>query len=318
MLSEPYLYRSSKHRDYPQLTKLYKKHVPWPINQNRLKLWDKEEQDAGVFKRVVCENSKTKKIVGLASITKDPYHANQGHYTLDVLVDLNHRCYGIGSDLCKILDPYLDKLQPSSIYAYIGDQAFEAQKFVKNLGFDHIQTEGEYHCKLRKYKYTKPCFHNDYEIINFEKAEHRLNYFDKQLWKLDYDLHSQIQESDNSTQRPRYREWLRRKKFDKFTMKKNSFVVIYKPTKEIIGFTTVTRDPQPKTAMIEITGVLEQHRRKGLGKALKLICLNSLKKTSIETVRTMNDITNEPIINLNKALGFNLVNKWYTYAKKKD
>jgi GNAT superfamily N-acetyltransferase len=68
-------------------------------------------------------------------------------------------------------------------------------------------------------------------------------------------------------------------------------------------------------AITQMTGVLREHRRRGLATALKLLSFRYLKKRSFREVRTHNDTANPPILNLNQKMGYRRLPGWLVWDK---
>jgi GNAT superfamily N-acetyltransferase len=61
---------------------------------------------------------------------------------------------------------------------------------------------------------------------------------------------------------------------------------------------------RPSTVMTAFTGVLREHRNKGIAKALKLQTLVQAAELGVHAVETDNDYENAPILHLNEELGY--------------
>jgi mycothiol synthase len=68
-------------------------------------------------------------------------------------------------------------------------------------------------------------------------------------------------------------------------------------------------------AITHMTGVLREHRRRGLATALKLLSFRYLRKRGFREVRTHNDTANPPILNLNQKMGYRRLPGWLVWDK---
>jgi mycothiol synthase len=68
-------------------------------------------------------------------------------------------------------------------------------------------------------------------------------------------------------------------------------------------------------AITHMTGVLREHRRRGLATALKLLSFRYLKERGFREVRTHNDTANPPILNLNQKMGYRRLPGWLEWDK---
>lgn len=89
--------------------------------------------------------------------------------------------------------------------------------------------------------------------------------------------------------------------------KLHNLVAVYVPTGEFAGYTQInTQDLQPDLAWQFDTGVHPDHRNKGLGRWLKAALIERIVEEFPEITRvdTENADSNEPMLNINVAMGF--------------
>jgi GNAT superfamily N-acetyltransferase len=68
-------------------------------------------------------------------------------------------------------------------------------------------------------------------------------------------------------------------------------------------------------AITGMTGVLRDHRRRGLATTLKVLSFRYLKERGFREVRTHNDPANPPILNLNQEMGYRRLPGWLAWDK---
>ena len=87
---------------------------------------------------------------------------------------------------------------------------------------------------------------------------------------------------------------------------------------EYVGISNVNKDssgePRLKTG---VTGIKREYRRKGVATAMKLAVIDFAKRNGIEKIITENE-ENNPMYDLNVALGFRPIPAWLTYKKRFD
>lgn len=104
--------------------------------------------------------------------------------------------------------------------------------------------------------------------------------------------------------RDREEAWARRK------LESTTFVAVHEPTGEFAGYTELTFPPTwPTRSYQNDTGVDPAHRDKGLGRWLKAANLLAVidERPQIERILTWNAGSNDPMLHINHALGFRLV-----------
>ncbi|MBM3472290.1 MAG: GNAT family N-acetyltransferase [Armatimonadetes bacterium] len=77
-------------------------------------------------------------------------------------------------------------------------------------------------------------------------------------------------------------------------------------------------DPElqrPSGALVEWVGVLEEERRKRLGEAVMVACLNYLKRRAVEPNCIVTQYARQPAVELYKKLGYRFVRECRTYVK---
>ena len=85
---------------------------------------------------------------------------------------------------------------------------------------------------------------------------------------------------------------------------------------EYVATTTLGLPPHvDEPAITHMTGVLREHRRRGLATALKLMSFRYLKERGFREVRTHNDTANPPILNLNQKMGYRRLPGWLVWDK---
>jgi mycothiol synthase len=85
---------------------------------------------------------------------------------------------------------------------------------------------------------------------------------------------------------------------------------------EYVATTTLELPPNPdEPAITHMTGVLREHRRRGLATALKLLSFRYLRECGFREVRTHNDTANPPILNLNRKMGYHRLPGWLEWDK---
>jgi RimJ/RimL family protein N-acetyltransferase len=85
---------------------------------------------------------------------------------------------------------------------------------------------------------------------------------------------------------------------------------------EYVATTTLELPPHvDEPAITHMTGVLREHRRRGLATALKLMSFRYLKERGFREVRTHNDTANPPILNLNQKMGYRRLPGWLVWDK---
>ena len=95
-----------------------------------------------------------------------------------------------------------------------------------------------------------------------------------------------------------------------------TYVAVHKPTGDFVGSTSIQIDQlQPERAWQWETVVHPDHRNKGLGRLLKAAMVERLVRDwpKVEHIDTFNAGSNEPMLNINIAMGFKPIELTNTY-----
>jgi mycothiol synthase len=93
-----------------------------------------------------------------------------------------------------------------------------------------------------------------------------------------------------------------------------AFIFLAKHGDELVGLTEMGL-PKEGPAQTNMTGVLREHRGKGVALALKLASLKALQVRDYTETRTQNDTLNPTILHLNEKLGYRRLPGWLQYQK---
>jgi predicted GNAT family acetyltransferase len=93
----------------------------------------------------------------------------------------------------------------------------------------------------------------------------------------------------------------------------SSFVALH--GEQLVGLTMIEQ-LKDGPAITDATGVLREHRNRGVALALKVKSLAALKASGRAEARTHNDTANPSIIHLNEKLGYTRLPGWLEWEKR--
>jgi RimJ/RimL family protein N-acetyltransferase len=93
-----------------------------------------------------------------------------------------------------------------------------------------------------------------------------------------------------------------------------AFIFLARHADELVGLTVIEL-PKEGPAQTSSTGILREHRGKGVGMALKVMSFQALKARGYKEARTQNDTVNPAILHLNEKLGYRRLPGWLQYEK---
>jgi len=133
------------------------------------------------------------------------------------------------------------------------------------------------------------------------------------LWNLQWAVRRDVPR-DGETRREPFAQFKRRVTQDPSYQADANFIAVLNDN--YIGMTGLSYNAvDPTLGQTHLTGVVREHRRKGIATALKVHAISIAKARGVKRIKTMNHETN-PMLNLNLRLGFQSGPVWRYYVKK--
>jgi RimJ/RimL family protein N-acetyltransferase len=85
-----------------------------------------------------------------------------------------------------------------------------------------------------------------------------------------------------------------------------------------VGLSAATHHQKENFVFNEMTGVIPQYRRRGLAIALKLLVVQFARAVGVDLIRTFNDSMNEPMLAVNRRMGYRSFTTSYSMETKFD
>jgi GNAT superfamily N-acetyltransferase len=307
--------------DYRRLTDIYDE--IFPERSRSIEEWrfydDSLDGSKYYFKRYACLDASSGETLGFGEMWNPPWMYHPKKFWLDGWVDPKHQRQGVGS---AIFDKLLqDLLSLGGIVAWMGarEDMIESVSFASKRGFRE---------KMRGWESTINPQHFDgsrfgvYAAraadagITFSTLQQELRDDPKCYEKL-YDLvqtaFRDVPIADTPTDTP-YDQWV------SFEMKNPNLIpeayMIAKDHEKYVATSVVWRlKKEPHSLYQGLTGVLREHRGKGIAVALKLRVLDYARNNGFDNIRTFNASTNEGMLAINNKLGFTRDSAWITFEK---
>jgi GNAT superfamily N-acetyltransferase len=148
---------------------------------------------------------------------------------------------------------------------------------------------------------------SDYELFYWEApiAEELLQKYCDMVYVMNTAPREDFEEEDETLTPEVWRQIEEREKLSQADLQ--CYVAVHKPTGDWVGYTTVeTLRLHPVQAFQWDTGVHPEHRNRGLGRWLKAAMIKRLRAEhpEVEWIDTGNAASNEPMLNINIAMGF--------------
>jgi len=271
------------------------------------------------FKRYTCTSPDTREPVGFAQLQHVPWMYHPKKLWFDIFVDPKHQRKGIGSALYDRLSQDFKALGIIISWTGVKEDVPYPIEFAKKRGFHEKMRAWESRLNPATVnpaafaKYVEKASQNGIHIVTLADEAKR----DPDAYRK---LHALVQKVSEDIPRPEQFTPVSFEQWSAFEMKSPNLVpegyMIAKHGDNFAGMSTVWRDQKhPKWLYQGLTGVVREHRGKGIAIALKLKVVDYAKSHGYEKLKTWNDSTNAPMLGINVKLGFKREVGWITLEK---
>jgi mycothiol synthase len=298
-------FRPFKTSDYPMVLKILKAAVPEaPISEEQLRNHYENRDSSVRFERLVVVIDDEIVAYGMY----EQLATSPKEFLIYGAVHHNYQHKGIGTLLYDRIITALSQFNPLLVGAYVLENKNRSIEFLKARGFQDAQQE--------QLKYQMVCNIASSELIppsGIEEYLHSQGIMIKTLKELQpqenfafklYTLYHELIQQTPSSQP------LQQKTFHEFVGDLTSLGLLAEAYNialhqgEYIGMNALYKTPEQEVLFNEFTGVKQNYRGMGIAKTLKLRGMAYAKSHRYTTIVTHNDLRNEPIIQLNRQLGF--------------
>lgn len=296
----------------------------WPVTPEMLAHWD-SAHDPKYFRSEWVAEYAGAGVVALAHAGEDSFAYEPGKYWLGLEVHPHFQRRGIGEALYRHL---LEQLKdPQKLVANFPENHPESRRFAEKRGF--VEEWRRYESRLRTGGFEfAPYAHLEQrvqeeglEIKSLAELLEADAEVARKLYELDWILFQDVPMGVQFTKRS-FEQWMKEELDDPHFVAEACFVALdpkrHDPlTGALVGYSSLMRNPAGFW-VIGMTGVLREHRGKGLAKALKLRGMRYVQAHGEGEVRTFNDPPNWPMLQMNLSLGFQRQPSRLRFAKRLD
>ena len=257
--------------------------------------------------------------LGWASVQRAHWFDEPGQYAVNGSVLQAHQGQGIGRRLYQtVLDALADR-PLASLIAWIREDKERGVRFFTNRGFEQVQRDAMSQLDVMTFdekrfaSVTEKVAGQSVQLINLtELAKIEPNWKYK-IWEMRWPIRQDMPSSEEKKQIP-FEQW------HKFTLESPThdpygYIVAIAPDGEYIGWSNIeTSEGDPTKWYTGVTGVKRHWRRKGVATALKLAIIDYAKTRGVTRIVTENE-ENNPMYDLNMALGFRPIPGWLTMKR---
>ncbi|MDX1283955.1 MAG: GNAT family N-acetyltransferase [Draconibacterium sp.] len=294
----------------------------WPEyteSREELEHYDKNYDPKFYYQRFIVKHDNNYVAAGHVGEPWWSYKPGKLHFELSVLKEF--RTQGVGSFCLDYIENILSERKGYKLNTHSKEDYKDGISFLENRGFKIVLREPG--SKLNV---------NDFNLTNFQNVEEKLSSDGivikslKELQKIDqnwkqslYELYAQIIKDvpNNDELTERTFENFKKFKLEAPGYDPSAFFVALENGKYVGLSSLWIQTNKPKEYWTDLTGVLRDHRRKGIALALKVQTIRYVIESEGISIETDNEESN-PMFGINKLLGFKPLPAWLTYEKRYD
>lgn len=289
--------------DFPALAELLNKVWLQPTTPERLQAWQAAKLDGEIRRRTVAVDS-TGQMVGYNLVYRR--QSDQvGRFSLDVVVDPNHRTQGIGTKMYEDALQFSQAQGATLLDCELYDNCPTCLRFAEKRGFTvdrhmfestiHLDTyEGDQFASLvASIESTGLNFLSLAEAGNTIEAQRKLYVLNRACSMDDPASTGTFSSFEEFTVDVFQASWFR-----------PEGQILVADGDNYVGLAAVGYFAETNSMYNLMTGVLPDYRGKKIAQALKSLALQYAKAQGADYIRTHNDSQNAPMLAINRKLGY--------------
>jgi GNAT superfamily N-acetyltransferase len=240
-------------------------------------------------------------VVGYANLYRPAADAVAPRVRITIQVPPSYRGRGIGTALLSAITTRAQELAAGRLLVAVAD---ESTGFAERRGFTVGRRMTQSAADLTAAREPLPV-PDGLRLVTYEELEPR------QL----YDAEVQVRDDDPSglSGGPAYEEWVSTSWENPDTRYDLSIAVL--DGDQVQSFVTTTADPDRRVIWSNLTGTIPSARGRGLAKVVKSVALARSRDAGFTVASTGNDAANEPMLAVNRWLGYRETSGAWTAEK---
>jgi GNAT superfamily N-acetyltransferase len=286
-----------------------------PIALSEFEYWNSNLPPGRIARRMVMEND-AKEIIGYSFVGRETWSPS-GRFSVWLIVDPAYRCQGIGTALYADLEAFVRTHGAVEVSIETGDDDLPSQRFAEKRGF-HID---------------RHLFESVLDLDSFDESPYQdlvpsleaagIRFFSladagdtpEALRKLHAVNHA------TALDIPGFEgDWMPFEEFEKMVRRAEWFCpdgqLLAADDEAYIGLAAVQLIPTKQGAYNLMTGVMPAYRGRKIALALKLLAIRYARQHGARYIRTHNDSLNDPMLSINRKLGYQPLPGKYWLKKK--
>ncbi len=319
MTDQPnFLLRNFQPGDIPALVSIWNRSFPdTPTTVEQEEFWEKSYPADNPRLRFVVETTGGA-VVGQGSCMFPFWMQNSmGVYSIYAVVDPTWRGRGIGRALFARLEPYAWQQGAQRLWTDCREDHADAIRFLEAGGYRQYGVRFEQALDLTAFapeQYADVIARVEakgYTLTTFAEERALRPDAERALYDLFRVTLLDVPFPGDAVIEEPYDLWL---KHLASPTSDPAFIFLAKHGDELVGLSEIDL-PKDGPAQTNMTGVLRDHRGKGIALALKVTSLKALQARGYTETRTQNDTLNPAILHLNEKLGYRRLPGWLQYER---
>jgi len=311
-------FRDFRPDDIPALVEIINRTFPdEPTTVAQEEHWEKSYPSANPRLRFAVEDGEGQ-LIGIGTCEK-PYWAHApGIYALDIILTPEWRRRGIGRALLTKLEPYAGAQEAERLHTWCREDFADTARFLQCAGYTNIGLRFESRLDLEQFDEApfaavfRRVADAGYVLTTLAAERAAQPAADRLLYDLYRPVVAEVPLPGGVRIDQPFEIW-RSNALEGPTCDPAA-IFIAKWGDDYVGMTSLEL-LHNGPAITGMTGVLPEHRGKGLALALKLRSFRYLKGHGYVETRTHNDTANPPILRLNEKLGYQRLPGWLLWQK---
>lgn len=316
--SRPFRLRDFRVEDIPHEAAIHNCTYPdEPVTVEMVEHWERTYPQDNPRLRYAAEWDDGQ-MVAVGSCTHPIGMTTPGAYWVDVMVHPDFRHRGIGQVLLAAVEPFGWAQGAERLWASCREDSAESISFAEQAGYTNIGIRFESALDLEVFDETPftAAFDRIAQAgytITTHLAERDLHPdADQRLFELYKLALADVPFPGGARIEPVFETW--RTWMLEGPATDPVAIFLAKRDDELVGLTTLELLVDGP-AITGATGVLREHRGRGIGMALKLASFRFMKERGYRETRAHNDTANPPILELNAKLGYRRLPGWLAWEK---
>lgn len=315
---ESWRFRPYREADIPALVEIFNLEYPdEPTTVEQEMYWERAYPPDNPRVRLAVEDDAGR-FIGFGSCEKPFWAIAPGVYTVYGGVHPDWRGRGIGRDLLSRLEPYARDQGAEKVWTDCRESQAHSIRFLAAAGFRQYGIRFEQAIDLEQFDparfpgATERIAQQGYRIVTLAELRQERGDADRMLYDVFKETVLDVPLPGGARISLDFEQW--RKGLDSPTSDP-AYIFLAMQGDELAGETSLEL-LKDGPAITNSTGVLRQHRGRGVALAIKLASLQELKEMGYKEARTHNDTENPAILHLNEKIGYRRLPGWLQWEKR--